>query len=105
MFSLTEQFRNSLVGPPRHSHGLQVFGLRVESPAAAPYATLDEAMGRHEIEVTEVSEGGSVPTLRVHNKSDSRVFLMAGEHLVGAKQNRVLNTSLMVGAKSEVPIP
>jgi hypothetical protein len=105
MLSVPELFRHARVAPPRQSAGLQVFGLRVEAPPAAPYETLDEAMGRHDLEVTEVSEGGSVPTLRLVNKSDSRVFLMAGEHLVGAKQNRVLNTSLMVAGHSEVPIP
>jgi hypothetical protein len=46
-----------------------------------------------------------VPTLRVANKADTMAFLMAGEQLVGAKQNRVLNASIMVGARSELPIP
>jgi hypothetical protein len=33
------------------------------------------------------------------------VLLMAGEELVGAKQNRVLNVSLMVPAGEEMPVP
>jgi hypothetical protein len=105
MQSLLSLFQDVRVGAPRQSAGLQVFGLRVESPRTLRYETLDEALNRHDLEVTEISEGGSVPTLKLINKSDSRVFLMAGEQLVGAKQNRVLNTSLMVESKSEVPIP
>jgi hypothetical protein len=46
-----------------------------------------------------------VPILRVVNKADMLVFLMAGEQLVGAKQNRVLNASLMVPAQGDMPIP
>src|SRR6516162_4545363 len=57
------------------------------------------------LEVTEISEGGSVPTLRVTNKSDLMAFLMAGEQLVGAKQNRVLNVSLMVPPSTTLDIP
>jgi hypothetical protein len=105
MLSVPQLFHGVRIKPPRQSHGLQVFGLRVESASAPPYETLDEALLRHDLEVTELTEGGSVPTLKLLNKSDSRVFLMAGEQLIGAKQNRVLNTSLMVEAKTEVPIP
>jgi hypothetical protein len=105
MPALSGLFQHARIGAPRQSSGLQVFGLRVESPGTLRYETLDEALNRHDLEVTEISEGGSVPTLKLINKSDSRIFLMAGEQLVGAKQNRVLNTSLMVERKSEVPIP
>ena len=57
------------------------------------------------LQVVELSEGGSVPTLKVHNRGDSMAFLMAGEHLVGAKQNRVLNASILVGVRTELAIP
>jgi hypothetical protein len=33
------------------------------------------------------------------------IFLMAGEQLVGCKQNRVLNSSIMVPPKAEMPLP
>lgn len=105
MHLLSTLFQGARVGAPRQSGGLQVFGLRVESPRMLRYETLDEALNRHDLEVTEINEGGSVPTLKLINKSDSRVFLMAGEQLVGAKQNRVLNTSVMIESRSEAPIP
>lgn len=57
------------------------------------------------VQVTEVSEGGSVPELLVVNDLDVRVFLIDGQELVGAKQNRTLNTDVLVPAKSTVKIP
>src|SRR5690606_8918308 len=36
---------------------------------------------------------------------DKRVFLMDGQELVGAKQNRVLNTDVLVPAKTTLKIP
>jgi len=69
------------------------------------YLTLDEAMAAGNLDVAEVSESGSVPELRVLNKSKLMTLLMAGEQLVGAKQNRVLNVSLMVPAGTEISVP
>ena len=90
---------------PVNVDGFQVFGLRRSGDSQLSYITLDEALSKKALEVTEVSEGGTVPTLKVVNKGESMIFLMAGEQLIGAKQNRVLNVSIMVGSKSELPIP
>jgi hypothetical protein len=46
-----------------------------------------------------------VPTLVVNNKGDSRVLFLEGEELRGAKQNRVLNTSVLIAAHSKTQIP
>jgi hypothetical protein len=105
MIAIPQMFHRVAIQPPRAANGLQVFGLKIEAPGALRYETLDEAMSRHDLEVTEISEGGSVPTLKVINKSEGRIFLMAGEQLIGAKQNRVLNTSMMVEGKTATSIP
>ena len=46
-----------------------------------------------------------MPRIKIINRSQHMVFLMAGEQLVGCKQNRVLNASMMVPAHSEMPLP
>ncbi len=101
---LPQLFETLTVDEPQAAGPLQVFGLR-RADGGLEYATLDEALAARSLEVTEVNEGGSVPTLRVVNRGDALVFLMAGEHLVGAKQNRVLNASILVAARSELPVP
>lgn len=93
------------VTEPITAGGLQLFGLRWTTKSELSYITLDEALDAETIEITEVSEGGDVPTLMVANNSDTMVFLMAGEQLIGAKQNRVLNVSIMVPTHGKVPIP
>jgi len=87
------------------TYGLQVFALKWSCEDGLEYATLEEALQQKALEVSEVSEGGQVPTLKVINKSARMVFLMAGEELVGGKQNRVLNASMMVAAAGEMPVP
>jgi tetratricopeptide (TPR) repeat protein len=86
------------------TEGLQVFGLRWDAPPGVAYRTLDEALADGSLEVREVSESGQVPRLDVANRSEVPVFLMAGEQVVGAKQNRVINASVLLGARSELPL-
>ena len=104
-FELNNWIDGMKIAEPIERNGLQVFGVRHAHDSSFSYLTLDEALRSDRFTVTEVDEGGEVPTLKVANKSDSMVFLMAGEELIGAKQNRVLNISLMVGADSEVAVP
>jgi hypothetical protein len=104
MPQLIERLQSVEVMEPQEAQGLQVFGLRWQA-AALQYTTLDESLAEGLLEVREVSEGGSVPNLHVANKGDLMAFLMAGEHLSGGKQNRVLNASIMMAPHSELPIP
>ena len=71
----------------------------------AHYLTLKEAMDRGECSVTEVSDSGSVPELNVVNTGKTPVLILDGEQLLGAKQNRIVNLSIMLAPKSETTIP
>lgn len=46
-----------------------------------------------------------MPTLSVINGGDRAVLLLDGEELIGAKQNRVLNTTVLVAAYATIRIP
>jgi hypothetical protein len=69
------------------------------------YITLDEALSRDLIEVSERDEAGSVPELKVVNKSPCMILILDGEELVGAKQNRIVNTTMLIQGKSTTVIP
>jgi hypothetical protein len=93
------------VGDPIHHEALTIFPLFSPPEEAVEYVLADEAIGAGSVTVEEVSEGGSVPDLLVTNTGDTRVLFLEGEELRGAKQNRVLNTSVLVAAHSKTPIP
>jgi len=93
------------VGQPLTCNSLTVFPLHAESIKPADYQLADEAIAAATVAVQEVGEGGSVPELLVENTGDCRVLFLEGEELRGAKQNRVLNTSLLVGAKVKIKVP
>ena len=69
------------------------------------YLLAAEAMQRDQVDVEEVNRAGSVPHLLVKNRADQAVLFVEGEELVGAKQNRVLNTTVLVGANTDCVVP
>jgi hypothetical protein len=87
------------------SAGLEVFGLKWPCPPGVEYVTLDEAVSTKSLDVVEVVAEGRVSAIKVANTSGRFVFLMAGELLVGCKQDRVINASMMLPARSELQIP
>jgi hypothetical protein len=103
--AIAELLQGLQVLEPQEANGLTVFGLEAKAGKEIQYETMDEALASKSLEITETSQGGTVSTILVTNKSDAMVFLMAGEQLVGAKQNRVLNASIMVPARATLNIP
>lgn len=69
------------------------------------YGLLDEAIEAGEVEVSEVSQQGVVPEIRVTNKGARMVLMVDGEELVGAKQNRILNVTILVAPHSTLVVP
>jgi hypothetical protein len=49
-----------------------------------------------------VDEESSVPDLGVANLGDPPLLLLDDEQLVGVKENRILNMTVLVAAQSEV---
>ncbi len=70
----------------------------------AHYLLLEEAVNAGTAEVGEISHSGSVPNLRFLNHGELPVFLLDGEELTGAKQNRILNVTVLAG-KGETILP
>jgi hypothetical protein len=93
------------VGPPTTFANLTLYPLIGGGEHAPDYATLDEAIQQGWVEVREVSASGSVPELTVANKGDRAVFMMDGEELIGAKQNRVLNLTILAPAGKTIVVP
>ena len=92
------------VGDPLCHEALSVFPLFTETNGSVEYRLCAEALDDKSIVVEEVSEGGSVPDLLVDNQGDVRVLFIEGEELIGAKQNRILNTSLLIAAHTKTKI-
>lgn len=90
----TQQFKNITVVP-----------LFYAGAGTVDYLTLKEALDKKAISINEVSAGGSVPELVVDVNDDINVLILDGEELSGAKQNRILNTSVLLWGRSKTTVP
>jgi hypothetical protein len=93
------------VGNALVHEALSVFPLVAPETSGADYVLSEDALAKGLMTVEEVNEAGSVPNLLVDNQAESPVLFLEGEELKGAKQNRILNTSVLVAARSKTTIP
>ena len=92
------------LGEAQAFENITVFPLLAASVPTIEYVTLADAMEAKALVVTEVSETGSVPDLKVSNTGRQPVLLIDGEELAGAKQNRVLNATILFPANTELAV-
>jgi len=92
-------------GEAQSFKNLQLIPLFTAVEEGLVYLTLKEALEKRLLVIKEVSAQASVPELKVINNAGVSVLLLDGEELAGAKQNRVLNTTILIREKSELVIP
>ena len=105
MTAINKALQAVTLGEVQSFENLQITPLLAAVPGIADYLTLGEAQEQGLAVVTEVSDSGSVPTLLLENSAEQALFLLDGEELVGAKQNRILNLTLLVPAQTTLEIP
>jgi hypothetical protein len=93
------------VGPPVEAGRLRLFPLFVDAPAAPDYAVGPEAGPAGAIAVTEQEDGARVPELVVTPDTALPLLLLEGETLLGVKQNRTLNVSVLCRPHVPVVVP
>ena len=105
----TVKFRELLgtlvIGEPSHHHNLTFFPLIWPESHKPSYTLLSKAIEKGMAVVEEVNESGSVPNLAVTNKAKQPLLIPEGEILMGAKQNRVINVTVLVAAGVKFILP
>ncbi|MEW6541548.1 MAG: DUF6569 family protein [Bacillota bacterium] len=92
-------------GDPVQRENLTLVPLFFSVEVPVSYLLLEEALEQRVLQIGEVSEGGSVNEVLVRNRAEQPVLILDGEELVGAKQNRMVNATVLIPAKSEVKVP
>jgi hypothetical protein len=106
MNAIQNLLRRIDVVDPESTGSLFVWPLVERSPVqTTPVLTLDEAIEGALVDVTEISASGSVAELQLNNRSGLTLFLLDGEQILGAKQNRTFNLSMLVHAGESTRVP
>lgn len=84
---------------------LTMFAVEGTLDKGLDYLTLADAIKLGVAQVSEISDGGSVPELLFENSADLPVLIFDGEELLGAKQNRTVNLTILAPAGKTIKIP
>jgi hypothetical protein len=92
------------LGEPQVVGGLTLLPVFHEGPAL-DYVTLPEAQRAGTVKVSEIGWFSSVSTLKVKSTAAVPVLLLEGDIMVGLKQNRVLNVTILVPPQTTLKVP
>ncbi|NWF51102.1 MAG: hypothetical protein HXY49_11245 [Ignavibacteriaceae bacterium] len=89
-----------------HKEGcLSVLQFVSDKPDSFEYIFGPDAIARNLIEISEINQSGIVNNICYVNHSEYFIFFTDGDVIIGAKQNRVFNTSVLLAPKSKTNIP
>src|SRR5262245_54249183 len=87
------------IGTPHVHRNLAVFPLHRKKRGGGTYLTLDEALASGAVTVTERAEQ-QVQRLEIENRSNTRIFLQEGDRLRGGRQDRTVQTTVVIPCSS-----
>jgi hypothetical protein len=105
MQTITQALQGLTIGEVQAFRNLSAIPLVLRNAPKAGYITLAKAVTSGVASITEISEGGSVPELMLNNTGKDNVLVLDGEELIGAKQNRIANLTILAAAESKTVIP
>ena len=102
---LADRLADLRIGTPVSFQALTLIPVYASRPTqAVAYETFATALAGKRAVVTEVGSG-SVPELGVKQSGTLPVLLLDGDQLIGGRQNRVLNTTLLVPVGVDFVVP
>lgn len=104
MEKILEELERFTIGEGLFLKNLTIFPLTNGGKDFGRIEILSAAKEKKRIEVREL-DSPSIDTVILRNNSPNQVFALDGEGIIGALQDRVINTSGLIAEKSEVKVP
>ncbi|MEO0115868.1 MAG: DUF6569 family protein [candidate division WOR-3 bacterium] len=89
---------------PRFLRNLVIYPLSNGGKTNLKIKVLDEALKNNDVLISEL-DSARIEQVSFQNRSDYQVFVLDGEEITGAWQNRITTTAAYIDAKSEVLLP
>lgn len=89
---------------PRFLRNLVIYPLSNGDKTNPRIKVLDDALKDKDVLISEL-DNARIEQVRLQNRSDYRVFVLDGEEITGAWQDRIATTAAYIDAKSEVLLP
>lgn len=91
--------------PVQNYENITVLGFKTSNLNDFDFLTLKKGLRMGLVELNEENPGGVVDTIKVENNAVTPLLILEGEVLIGAKQDRIANTSLLIPPHFETLIP
>ncbi len=102
---LRDFFKEINFGQAISNEGVTVVPLFGKIDDDCKYMSCGDALDKELLNVQEVNESGVVSTLSATNRGEKPVFIISGQGLKGAKQDRIVNVSIIIDIKTEIKVP
>lgn len=90
---------------PESYKNMTIIGFNIPEENPSDLMSLEIGLDLGLVEITEINEGGDVGQVKVINNAVTPLLLLDGEEIIGSKQNRIVNSTIIIPAKSEKNIP
>lgn len=88
-----------------HYRNMTVIGLTIPEDNNIDLMSLQIGLDMGLVEISEIDQSGVVGKVKVKNNAVTPLLILDGEEIIGAKQNRIVNATVIIPAKSEKIIP
>lgn len=102
--TLANLFEGIKLEEPRFLRNLVIYPLANGGKTNPKIKVLDDALKDKNILISEL-DSARIEQVKLENRSDYQVFVLDGEEIAGAWQNRVVATAAYIDAQSEVLLP
>lgn len=103
-FMLSELFSDFEYGSVQTYMNMSVVSILKSVDSSADILTLSKGLDMGLVEINEVSWEGSVNSLKITNKAVTPLLILDGEEFIGAKQNRIANSTYIIPPQTTMNI-
>lgn len=89
---------------PQTYKNMKVIGINIPD-TKIDLMSLETGLDMGLVEITEINENASVGEVKVINNAVTPLILLDGEEIIGSKQNRIVNATIIIPPKTEKIIP
>ena len=106
MNNFCKNFPSAFLCDPISIGGLKLYPINFDNNKL-PFkiSTFDQLYDIEKVEANEIGEEGIVSKIEIHNKSNDYLVIFDGEAIIGAKQNRISEQTVILFPNSRTIIP
>ena len=106
MNNFSKNFPSALLSEPLSIGGLKLYPINFnDNKLPFKISTFDQLYDIEKVEANEIGHEGIVGKIQINNKSDDYLVIFDGEAIIGAKQNRISEQTVIILPNDKTVVP